>query len=208
MQARRQGKNGRASGQCGFTLLEILIAIALFSLLSALVFQTFNWQTRYHQQLSSKQQRWVEMVKAWQIIERDLSQLVARPVRDSLGDQQAALFYPQSNRLSFTTLNWYAAEIASVSQMQRVAYDFDANNQVLYREALVHADSVPSTPKRRFAILEGVLGVNYKMINRDNRQYELWPLPNMALKQLPSMVVVSITTEDFGTLERNFYVPY
>ena len=196
------------SNQHGFTLIEILIAIGLFALLSALVFQTFNLQTRYHQELSSKQQRWADVVKAWQIIERDLSQLVARPVRDEFGDVQAALFYQESQGLAFTTLNWYASEISPTSQVQRVSYQYDANSKKLYREAWLFADSIPSTPKNRFVILDNVIGVNYVMSANDSSTHELWPLPSQPANLLPRMVVVKIITKDFGAISRYFYVPY
>ncbi|MBT5630353.1 MAG: prepilin-type N-terminal cleavage/methylation domain-containing protein, partial [Oceanospirillaceae bacterium] len=67
----------------GFTLLEVLIALSLFAVLSAMAFGGLNQLLSQHQQLQHKQQRFVDLQSAIQVLERDFSQLAPRSIRDA-----------------------------------------------------------------------------------------------------------------------------
>jgi general secretion pathway protein J len=191
----------------GFTLIEILIALVLFGILSGLVFQTFNLQTNYQQRLTLKQQRFADQVKAWQLIENDLSQLVARPTRDIFGSSQAALKLDGSGDIAFTRLSWYAGQLDQGSQVQRVAYKYQPQQKNLWRESWTYPDVVASSPKQSYILLHGVNHISFRVANHVDTMHESWPLPDGALDSLPNLIEVSMTTSDFGTISRYFHIP-
>lgn len=93
----------------GFTLLEVLIALSLFAVLSAMAFGGLNQLLSQHQQLQHKQQRFVDLQSAIQVLERDFSQLAPRSIRDAFGDPQAALKGSSSPEFTYalSTKTWF-----------------------------------------------------------------------------------------------------
>ncbi|OVY92993.1 type II secretion system protein GspJ, partial [Pseudomonas aeruginosa] len=76
--------------QRGFTLLELLIAIAIFALLALATYRMFDSVMQTDQATRVQEQRMRELVRAMGALERDLTQAVERPVRDELGDNRGA----------------------------------------------------------------------------------------------------------------------
>ncbi len=83
--------------QRGFTLLELLIAIAIFALLALATYRMFDSVMQTDQATRVQEQRMRELVRAMGALERDLTQAVERPVRDELGDNRGAFLSEGEN---------------------------------------------------------------------------------------------------------------
>jgi general secretion pathway protein J len=75
--------------QRGFTLVEMLVALTIFALMSVLAYRGLNavLETRAH--LTEDNRRWRDIALTLSQLEQDLSMVVDRPVRDSGGSQPA-----------------------------------------------------------------------------------------------------------------------
>ena len=98
--ARLTGYLARAEEQMrqrGFTLVEVLVALTIFALMSMLAYRglTSVLETRAH--LADDNRRWRDIALTLAQLEQDMSQAVNRPVRDN-GDltQPALLGNPQA----------------------------------------------------------------------------------------------------------------
>ena len=78
--------------QRGFTLLEVLIAIAIFALLAMATYRMLDSVLQTDRGQRQQEQRLRELTRAMAAFERDLLQVRARPIRDPLGDPLASLF--------------------------------------------------------------------------------------------------------------------
>ena len=65
----------------GFTLLEVLIAIAIFSLISLSSFTIFDTVLSADEKAKQRSERHNELQRAFLIIERDLTQIARRTIR-------------------------------------------------------------------------------------------------------------------------------
>ena len=83
----------RVSAQAGFTLVELMIALLVFSFVAATGVYTLRLGVESRDQLNvaDGQVRDLEIMRA--LMKQDFLQVVPRPIRDEFGDVQPASFY-------------------------------------------------------------------------------------------------------------------
>lgn len=64
--------------QQGFTLLEVMAALAIFSMLSVLAFMIFSQASELHQRSQKEIQQFNQLQRTITILDNDLLQLIAR----------------------------------------------------------------------------------------------------------------------------------
>ena len=69
--------------QQGFTLLEVMAALAIFSMLSVLAFMIFSQASELHQRSQKEIQQFNQLQRTITILDNDLLQLVQRRVQIS-----------------------------------------------------------------------------------------------------------------------------
>src|SRR3546814_17201668 len=75
----------------GFSLLEVLVALAIFAVVAALAWGGLDTLARARHTLDAERERLGELQLTIAQLERDLRQAVARPVRDGVGAELPAL---------------------------------------------------------------------------------------------------------------------
>ena len=75
----------------GFTLLEVLIAIAIFALLGLGSYRMLHSVLNTDEATRRHELQLREVVRAFAVLEQDLAQVGARPVRDGYADLRPAL---------------------------------------------------------------------------------------------------------------------
>lgn len=89
-----RGSPGRASLATGFTLLELLVALAIFGIVSALALGGLNAVVRQEAIATGQLQRLHQVQRAVRIMASDFAQLNPRRVRDALGSCEVPLLAP------------------------------------------------------------------------------------------------------------------
>lgn len=205
---RSQFYSKRRQTNAGFTLLEVLVSLVLFAVLSSLLIQTFGQQMQYHGLLNKQQSRWAEVMRAWQLIERDVSQIAPRPARDAMGDPQAAILYSGNNELEFSSFSWFSRQFLESSAIVRIRYVFDPASQSLWRESWQYPDRVVGAQVQRLLVLDKVMGFKVRLLTHKQQWRSYWPLPDSEIQALPSAMQVTIISDVFGTIDRLFVMPH
>lgn len=119
----------------GFTLLELLVAIAVFAVLAIMSYGTLSNVLLAQAQTREAAEQLTRAQKAMLYIERDLLQIVNRPIRDVDGfDQPAVLGKEFEKWFEFTRTGHPNPNLAPRSYLQRVAYVMPADEEnKLYR---------------------------------------------------------------------------
>jgi general secretion pathway protein J len=142
--------------QDGFTLIEVLIAMAITAFIAAASYTGISTVLTGSEQLRSNGERTRDIGRALSLIERDLRQLVDRPVRDEFGAWQPALsggplaLYP----LSVTRAGWFNTLQLPRSDLQRVHYYLDDGD--LWRAYNTTLDRAVDVGMQRVMLLEDV----------------------------------------------------
>ena len=196
--------------QMGFTLLELLIALAVFSLVAAMAYGGLDTVLKAGQHIEQQSNRLRNVQWAMLMLERDIVQLAARPVRDSFGDPLPAL---RSAALGTTTLELTSGGLENPTQLpksslHRVAYG--VNDSKLQRVIWPVLDRVPETQSRALDLLDGVHDVRWRFLRTNDEWTDAWPPQNEngeLSTELPVAVEITLELDDWGSLRRLIRIP-
>ena len=140
----------------GFTLIEVLIAMAITALVATLAFSSLSSVLSGVEGLREQGERITSLNRARTILSRDISQFVPRPVRDEFGEIEAALIGGGSEEqsLMFTRIGWHNPNQQLRSHMQRLRYYLE--DETLWRESYAVLDRTSDTEPARVALIENV----------------------------------------------------
>jgi general secretion pathway protein J len=199
-------KKNKHTSEQGFTLLEVLIAIAIFSVVSLASFTIFDTVLRGDESSKIRSDRQNELQRAFLLIERDVTQIAKRSMRingeapsnvfiqtadDSfLGDNQA---------MAFVRNGWTnPGLLLPRSDMQSVAYRLEDNT--LERLHYNFVDAVVGQEPKIRPLISNVSELSFQFYDGQKWQ-EKW-----SGNSLPLAIAIEIETEDFGLLRRQFLV--
>ncbi|MEP5569357.1 MAG: type II secretion system minor pseudopilin GspJ [Halioglobus sp.] len=146
----------RSGRDDGFTLVEVLIALAITAFVSAIAYTSFSTVLSGVESSQATAERVYQVNRAWMMISRDLEQFVARPVRDEFGELEPAMQGGIAARfaLSFTRGGWHNPVGHARSELQRVNYRIE--DETLWRDSYPVLDRAGETITQEVALLEGV----------------------------------------------------
>lgn len=198
----------RNAAQTGFTLLELLVALAVFGILSAMAYGGLRTVLNGRDHVESQSRRLTELQRAYSLLAQDIEQALGRTTRDSYGQTLPALsgggYAPLL--LELTRTGWRNPAGLQRSQLQRVGYRLEDGK--LYRGFLPVLDQAQNSESLERQVLENVKGVELRFLDATLQWREAWPdnaSPDPS--QLPRAVEISIDLEGFGKVRRVFRVP-
>jgi len=192
--------------QRGFTLLEVLIAIAIFSLISLASFTIFNTVLTSSEGSQKKITRLNEIQRAFLIMERDFLQISRRSIRVD-GEKPLAgfihteqqSFSSDSQSIAFVRAGWRNPNlIMPRGDMQSVAYRLTETN--LERLHYNFVDAVVGQEPKVRPLLTHVNKLEFEYFDGSKWQNQL------AKESIPMAIAVEIELEDFGNIRREFLV--
>jgi general secretion pathway protein J len=199
----------RHAKQSGFTLLEILIAIAIFAIVAVLAYSGYSELTRQAERLAATAARTRAVQTTMQRLVQDFSSIEPRPVREPLGDnvQPALISDARSEQLAeLTHSGWSNPAGVPRSTLQRVSYRLEDGK--LSRNYWVMLDRTLSTEPVHTVLLDNVKAVKLRFMGPNHRFTEQWPALGggpggpAAARLLPIAVEITLELEDWGKITR------
>lgn len=191
----------------GFTLIEMLIVFAIFAIIGVISSQIVSRVIENQRVMSERGARLAEVQRAMHIMQRDVLEMVDRPVRDQLGDPLASMAIGADGLIEFSRLGWRNPLALRRAGVQRVAYlDEDGN---LYRVYWNVLDRTPDTEPIRQTLLTDVSRVEFFAVDLAGNEHSFWPAatgggsPDSQL----AAVLVRLELAPFGSVERIWPVP-
>ncbi len=208
----------------GFTLIEVLIAMAITAIVAAMAYTSFNTVLVGVDSSQANAERSYAVNRAWLFISRDIEQLVARPVRDEFGELEPAIQGGRAARftLSLTRSGWYNPLGNPRAEMERVNYRLEGDT--LYRDSYAVLDRSGNTEPREARLLEAVLDFRVSFLasiaaarsvgdssELDTRQWaDSWVVDTSRPDELPDQpaaIEVVLELEDWGEMRRIYVLP-
>ena len=191
----------------GFTLVEVLVASAIFAALSVLAYGGMDHVFKNKTALEKKNSELEKLQLAFSIMKNDLELAVNRSIRDYRGDVEAAFASPPKNenkKLAFTTHIRSAVQFEqAISALLRVEYRLEEKQLFRYRWPVL--DRAHDTEPEKTLLLDDVEDIEYQFVNQQS--YDYWPLPRDQedSTELPRAVKLKISLHDTH-VERLFLV--
>jgi len=207
----------------GFTLIEVLIAMAITAFVSLLSYQTLSTALTGIDSARSESDRLHEINRAFNVLSRDIRLISNRPVRDEFGMLASAVSGGELARdpLRLTRSGWHNSTGAPRSTLQRVAYRLEEDR--LLRLTYPVLDRTTAIEPTETVLIEDVEelafrflpSVNVVEVNRDQTiDRRFWQDNWVAdvgftdkLIEPPAAIEVRITLTDWGELERLYVMP-
>jgi general secretion pathway protein J len=194
----------------GFTLLELLVALAIFALLSVMSYGGLNTVLRQRAVTEVEAGRLAEVQKIYMLMQRDLEQIILRPVRGEYGDTLPAL--SGGDGIQFTRGGWNNPLGHPRSNLQRVGYAMVDGH--LTRYVWIVLDRAQDTQPLEQPLSDQVTALDVRYLDDSDEWLTAWPNPakvaaagGVPVDELPRAVEITLTHRQYGTLVWLFRMP-
>jgi general secretion pathway protein J len=192
----------------GFTLLELLVALAVFAVVAVLAYGGLRSVLDAREHADRQAQRLAELQSAVSVLGRDVEQVLERGIRNEFGDPEPPLRGGSGTLLlELTRAGWRNPAALPRSDLQRVAYRLDGTE--LVRLAWQVLDRAQDAAPLEMPLLTGVAAVEVRFFDHALEWRPEWPppLPGEEAPALPRAVEITLELEDWGRVTRLLRLP-
>ena len=197
--------------QKGFTLLEVLIAASIFSMLIAAAYIVLQQGVRSRSIIDERTNRLAEIQHAFFILQQDIEQITNRPVRNVYQGyspplqifNDAQIDYARA--IEFTRTGWRNPLRKQRSNLQRVNYRIE-NNQLI-RRTWISLDRTPETQFSDLILFSDIERWQTRFLYKGKWMDNWINKPKRNNKyDLPEALEIMIYVKNLGTLRRVFKI--
>ncbi|MDH3613414.1 MAG: type II secretion system minor pseudopilin GspJ [Gammaproteobacteria bacterium] len=191
----------------GFTLIEVLVALAVFGVMSMLAYAALGSTLSNADYLTDRMDRLQSIQRTVRYLSTDLIQAAPRPVRSELGDGfSPALQTSLSSEfvLELTHGGWGNPAGLPRGTLQRVAYRLEDDELVRYHWRVL--DRTFANEPIATVLLDDVESLFFRYYHVNDEVSEIWPLLAQQgpgdLRSRPRAVEIVLTLVDQGEIRR------
>ena len=190
----------------GFTLIEMVIAVAIFAVMMVIAFPGLTHIAKVGDQVGQSNRRLSELQFALTYLNRDWAQVSSRKILDQYGDEKPHIVI-EDNSISFTHSGWSNLLQQKRSELQRVQYLVKENQ--LIRQYWVSLDQAPAEEPISTVLIDEVESFAVHLIGSSEQAIERWPLGEQDEQRVdrPIALRVEIDVKQFGQVHRIMEIP-
>jgi general secretion pathway protein J len=193
---------GQAPRQSGVTLLELLIVITIFAIMSAAAYSGLQSSLKAEENFSAAMKDLEAVQMSLTLFQRDIMQLSPRAIRDAYGDDEAAIVLIDGRELFFTRGGNFSSLKLEHTELTRVAYSLQ--DEQFFRSYWRRLDSTQGDRPLRASLLSKVSNLQIRVLDQNNIWHLDWPLSaNAKIRALE----ITIELEDWGEIRRLLPTP-
>ncbi|MDM3872565.1 type II secretion system minor pseudopilin GspJ [Porticoccus sp. W117] len=224
--------NRTANHQQGFTLLEVMVALSIFSIIGIGSWQVLNQVLQSQETAKNRDAALADLQRGIWIMARDLRNVSNRPIRNEYHQIEPAISTLESGHsLTFTRSGWDNPTQQPRGHLQRVSYRINSTRTPqgnrefqLIRTYWDVLDRVSNSVPHEQVLIPGVSDMEIRFLDRDGIPRSHWPPSSLdqsdnnnsegtkadsAEKKLPQHplplgITVRLVTEQFGEITRTF----
>ena len=209
---------------CGFTLIEVLVAISVFAVISAGVYRVLSGMVLTQEKVVTHAQSLRELQRAMSVLSADMEQLSPRDIKLPNDDREPALIADVDDYLLvFTRQGVRNPLLLNRSSLQRVAYSLgpdpnplpegsaekrSGDDRHLLRHSWGALDRLDDTAEVVQVLLRDVEEVDIRYLDGKGKWKDDWPETRMNdkahIRDLPVAVRLTMKTARYGEVERFF----
>jgi general secretion pathway protein J len=187
----------------GFTLVELLTALMILSLLALMSYRGLGALLDARQHVSEESAKWRRAAAFFDRFEQDIRLAAPRPVRaTSAGSGVAPAWMGRSEGSPGPSLEFSRFAAADADSARRVTYRLGGNQEI---ELLLWPglDLAPGAQFARYPVLSGVSRFELQYLNSDYNWVPSWPVPG-AEATMPRAVQLRVVLRSGEDMMRVF----
>ena len=190
----------------GFTLIEVLVALAVFGVLSALAYMTLGQTLSNADMLTERMNRLQAIQRTMNYLSTEFMQAAPRSIRADLGQFEPALqsSFASDFALQITHGGWPNSAGVPRSTQQRTAYRVEDEELVRYHWNVLDrtANNLPVAT----ILLDDLESLTFRFLQFNGDWVDQWPPVNTQTSSnstmLPRAVEITLVLPDEGELRR------
>jgi general secretion pathway protein J len=200
----RHGRDlARSPSSKGFTLLELLVALAIFAVLAAMAYAGLAVVLKARERAELEAERIADLQMAFTLLERDIEQTINRPIRDDFGDPEAPM-RGTASAIEFTHAGWRNPAGLPRSELQRIGYTLEGHE--LHRLSWGSLDRAPGSEPHAVTVIADINGFDIRYMTPTGEWLVYWPMPSDKTP-IPRAIEVTLDTQQWGRITRLFRTP-
>lgn len=194
------------AGEKGFTLIEVMVALAVFGVMSLLAYMSLGQTLANADMLTERMDRLQSIQRTMSYLSSELLQAVPRSVRVELGDAPVPALqssFGTDFALQLTHGGWPNPAGVPRSTLQRTAYRIEDGELIRYHWNVLDR-TVSNTPLAT-VMLEEVESLTFRFLQVNDEWTEQWPplaAQGGSNAGLPRAVEVVLVLTDEGEITR------
>lgn len=197
----------------GFTLIEVLIAVTIFAVMSAFAYRALSSILTARERVAEENQKWRSIATFFARLEMDLTNAMARDIRNSNNLIENAFVGSQTfaketeGQLMFTRMGLPGAS-GTLAAPQRIGYRI--KNGTVEELIWPVLDQAPRTVPSVYTVLNGVSTLKLRYLSQSNSWQESWPPPSIGQStapKIPRAVSVELNLESGEAITRVLMLP-
>jgi general secretion pathway protein J len=194
--AARRKSQSRWHATAGMTLIEMLVALAIFAVLGVMGYRAAATAMDGRQRVAAETQRWREIANLVQILETDITQYAQRPGAAGMANPTASSLQLQTTasgvELGFLKLD------GSGGNVRRRGYRFAEGRLTQLRWPGTDPVAVPDA----YVVLEDVAAMRCTLMSADGQRYTTWPDMQSSRAATLTAIDIEVDLPDAGTIRR------
>lgn len=197
----------------GFTLLEIIVVVLVFSVMAAMAYGGLNSVLKTQRGIEESMARTADVQRAFLRLRGDFQNLRDRASRDAFGDEQPPFVLTRDGQVDLVRGGWRSPVYSGRSSLERISYQLE--DGVLRRLSYRSVDLPQQAEPADLALLKGVEEIEWRFLDARDEWQTQWPPRSVAdagetgraNQPPPRAVELTLTTKDWGELRFLFRTP-
>lgn len=187
----------------GFTLLEIIIALFIFSIVSIIMSSALHNTLNHQAAMEKNSERLSKLQIALLMMSRDIEQTIYRPIANAAGTSEGYTGTPQVVTFVHTGLSNPLGQ-ARRSTLQRVRYQFSEHR--LVRETWLVLDPAKNNTPQSRTLLDDVTDLSFEYLDSKGHFQKVWPPLEQQSALLPRAVRVTLVMKNWGKIHQIYVI--
>lgn len=191
----------------GFTLIEVLIAIAIYAVVIAIASMVLSNILTKSSGLLTQSTSFNQLQRTITLLQHDFIQTIDRPILNETNEQEPAILSPRRSNNFILELSVYQTNrpffAANQSDIRRIGYQL--KNKQLVRLVWSTLDRLSNNHSKQ-VLLDNIESLDWQYLADNQVFYDTWPPYNVETTDLPRAIQMKIHFNDKTTMDKLFLV--